>query len=55
MQFKDIRIDLRFSGVENVNEVIAEDTLSKILLDKDQIPSTDGNNVTKYRQNDLFC
>lgn len=37
MQFKDIRIDLRFCDINDVNEVIKEDTLSKILLDKDNI------------------
>lgn len=38
MQFKDgVRIDLRFSDISNIEEVIEEDTLSKILLDKDDI------------------
>ncbi|MDP4145492.1 MAG: aminoglycoside 6-adenylyltransferase [Bacillota bacterium] len=38
MQFQDgIRIDLRFSDINNIEEVTSEDTLSKILLDKDNI------------------
>lgn len=37
MQFTDIRIDLRFCDINNANEVVKEDTLSKILLDKDNI------------------
>ncbi len=35
MQFSDVRIDLRFADMTTVNEVIKEDTLNKILLDKD--------------------
>lgn len=38
MQFKDgVRIDLRFEDVKLLDEVIKEDSLSKILLDKDNI------------------
>lgn len=38
MQFKDgVRIDLGFDDISNVNTAIKEDSLSKILLDKDNI------------------
>ena len=38
MQFKDgVRIDLGFKPIEKLNLVIREDSLSKILLDKDKI------------------
>lgn len=38
MQFKDgVRIDLRFCDISKIEEVIKEDTLSKILLDKDNM------------------
>jgi len=38
MQFKDgVRIDLRFCDIKRVNTIVKEDTLSKILMDKDNI------------------
>lgn len=38
MQFKDgVRIDLRFCDINSIKEVIKEDTLTKILLDKDNV------------------
>jgi len=38
MQFKDgVRIDLRFNAIEGLNLAVGEDSLSKILLDKDNI------------------
>lgn len=41
MQFKDgVRIDLSFCDIKNVNTKIKEDSLSKILLDKDNLADT---------------
>jgi len=38
MQFKDgVRIDLSFRDIKNIREFVREDTLSKILLDKDNM------------------
>jgi aminoglycoside 6-adenylyltransferase len=38
MQFKDgVRIDLSFKDVKKIKEIVREDTLSKILLNKDDI------------------
>ncbi|NNU75780.1 aminoglycoside 6-adenylyltransferase [Clostridium estertheticum] len=38
MQFKDgLRIDLCFKAIEKINVVVGEDSLSKILLDKDDL------------------
>ncbi len=38
MQFKDgVRIDLRFSDIENIEEAVKEDSLTEILLDKDNL------------------
>lgn len=38
MQFKDgVRIDLNFKDVKKIKEIVREDTLSKILLNKDDI------------------
>ncbi|NLY45469.1 MAG: aminoglycoside 6-adenylyltransferase [Tissierella sp.] len=38
MQFKDgVRIDLRFADIKEIKEITSEDTLSKIILDKDNI------------------
>ncbi|MCT4564017.1 MAG: aminoglycoside 6-adenylyltransferase [Maledivibacter sp.] len=50
MQFKDgVRIDLRFSDISKIEEVIKEDTLSKILLDKDNIaPILSLSNESKH-------
>jgi aminoglycoside 6-adenylyltransferase len=38
MQFKDgVRIDLSFKDIKKIEELVKEDTLSKIILDKDNI------------------
>lgn len=38
MQFKDgVRIDLRFSDIKNIEETVQEDSLTEILLDKDNL------------------
>lgn len=38
MQFKDgVRIDLSFRDIKNIEEAVREDTLSKIILDKDNL------------------
>lgn len=50
MQFKDgVRIDLCFNDIEKVNEIVREDTLTKILLDKDnRIPTLPYPNDSMY-------
>ncbi|WMM23821.1 aminoglycoside 6-adenylyltransferase [Tissierella sp. MB52-C2] len=54
MQFKDgVRIDLSFKDVKKIKEIVREDTLSKILLNKDDIelkisaPNDNGYHVLK--------
>lgn len=54
MQFKDgVRIDLRFADINKIKAIACEDTLSKIILDKDKIapklpiPNESGHYVQK--------
>ena len=60
MQFKDgVRIDLSFKDIKNIREIVKEDTLSKILLNKDStqltipIPNDTGYYVLKPSENEF--